>query len=145
MSIPVAAVPESRFRTASVPKILLPGAWPLRRASFRLALATLMVAGLGAWTPCRSGRSVAAEVGVPQLSVEQAPGTVLARSTAVGAWGGNSKGEAGVPGSLTGSQTVAAAGTRTVALKTNGTLVAWGSDDYNQTTVPAGLTGIQGV
>ena len=63
------------------------------------------------------------------------------------AWGYNGDGQTTVPTGLSGVKAIAAGGTHTVALKSNGTVVAWGGqyNNYGQTTVPAGLSGVAAI
>ena len=83
--------------------------------------------------------------GRPQLAIEQPPGTLLAQTTRVVAWGSNSQGQTKAPSDLTDAQAIAAGGYHTVALKKNGTVVAWGAKGQGRTTVPDRLTDVQAI
>jgi alpha-tubulin suppressor-like RCC1 family protein len=63
----------------------------------------------------------------------------------VSAWGFDLAGSTRVPQGLNNAIAVAAGGSHSLALRSNGTVVAWGSDEFGQATVPAGLTGVTAI
>ncbi|HRI14795.1 MAG TPA: immunoglobulin domain-containing protein, partial [Verrucomicrobiota bacterium] len=75
-----------------------------------------------------------------------APPVNAAPADAVGAWGGNDFGQTKVPvAAQSGVTAIAAGGSHTVALKSDGTVMAWGWNRDGQTNVPAGLSGVTAI
>lgn len=58
------------------------------------------------------------------------------------AWGSNSAGQTAVPPAITNAMVIAAGGTHSLALLSNGKIVAWGSNTYGQTNVPSTATNV---
>jgi alpha-tubulin suppressor-like RCC1 family protein len=65
--------------------------------------------------------------------------------TEVRAWGNGGFGQTTVPSGLAGVVGLAAGGSHSVALKSDGSVVAWGNNDFGRTTIPSGLTGVVAV
>ena len=73
------------------------------------------------------------------------PVAAAAPTQVVVAWGWNNFGQANVPTGLSGVIAIAAGGSHSLALKSNGTVVAWGNNSDGETTVPAGLSGVTAI
>ena len=58
------------------------------------------------------------------------------------AWGKCEFGQCDVPDDLSDVVQIAAGGTHSLALKSDGTVVAWGNNDYGQCDVPDGLSDV---
>ena len=97
----------------------------------------------------RSGRSAwsGALVAVAMVVAGAVSATpaAAADSLDVVAWGWNIAGQSQVPDELTGVTAIAAGGTHSLALKSDGTVVAWGNNLYGESTVPADLTGVTAI
>ena len=76
-----------------------------------------------------------------------APGAVdpVPSERVVTAWGSNMFGQSRVPAGLREVTAVAAGGTHSLALRSDGTVAAWGDDQFGQARVPAGLSGVTAV
>ncbi|HYI15027.1 MAG TPA: hypothetical protein VEX37_06530, partial [Thermomicrobiales bacterium] len=86
--------------------------------------------------------TLVALVVVAVLALSLVPAPVAAQfSGAVVAWGNNDRGQTNVPAGLRDVAAIDAGPFRTVALKTDGTVVAWGEKFFDQ-TVPAGLSNV---
>src|SRR5450759_1113525 len=57
-----------------------------------------------------------------------APVAAITPTGPVVAWGNNTSGQTSVPAGLSGVSAIAAGGTHSLALRSNGTIVAWGSN-----------------
>ena len=73
-----------------------------------------------------------------RISTGNAHTLVVKNDGTVAAFGENSQGQANVPGTLSGVDSVAAGDTFSAALKKNGTLVGWGA-----LKIPAGMTNVK--
>jgi hypothetical protein len=60
-------------------------------------------------------------------------------------WGSNGGGQATIPDGLNGIIALAAGGSYSLALKSDGTVVGWGSFSSDQTTILAGLSGVTAI
>jgi IPT/TIG domain/Regulator of chromosome condensation (RCC1) repeat len=77
-----------------------------------------------------------------------APATLSGKVVAWGCGGFAAYGQCQVPSGLSGVTAIAAGGTYSLALKSDGTVVAWGcggGQDFGQCDVPSGLTGVTAI
>lgn len=69
--------------------------------------------------------------------------TVIYSAGTVACWGNNAESECTLPpGTSSGYKAIAAGGTHSLALRTNGTVFSWGGNTYGQTNVPTGLSNV---
>jgi alpha-tubulin suppressor-like RCC1 family protein len=121
----------AEYSVGGFPTLLLPGA----SADFTITL-----------TPAAIGPRIAT-LSITSSDQDENPFDIpLAGRTPmyVSAWGGDSVdyGETRVPQGLNDAVAVAAGGTHSLALRSNGTVAAWGNNDSGQTTVPPGLANV---
>jgi alpha-tubulin suppressor-like RCC1 family protein len=60
-------------------------------------------------------------------------------------WGYNAYGPTDIPAGLTNAVALAAGGSHSLALKSDGTVVGWGRNDYGQIDIPVGLTNVTAI
>ncbi|PPF13071.1 DUF11 domain-containing protein [Rathayibacter sp. AY1A5] len=66
-------------------------------------------------------------------------------ATGVVGWGDDSSGQVTAPAGLTDATAIAAGGSHSLALRSDGTVAAWGEDSSGQATVPTGLDDVVAV